>query len=141
MEYYHWIMAAAALAAFAFCAARDVPAALGVMLSQVPFWAGVAAWLPHKIIWVDLNMALSLAAAAGFLLLAHVFGGLAWIAVCLIFVAATLWDVYASWFGAAFYLELHEILHYLALIGMVGRKFLDRALGDIRARLLDGAGR
>lgn len=138
MEYYHWIMAAVALCAFAYCAVRDTPAALGVMVSQVPFWAGVAAWLPQQIIWVDLNMVMSLATAGAFLLLAHVFGGLSWVAVCLIFVGATLWDVYASLFGVSYYLELHEVLHYLALIGLVGRKFLDRVLGDLRTRLLDG---
>lgn len=134
-------MAFIATAAFWNCVRRDNPAALGVVVSQVPFWAGVVAWLPHKTIWVDLNMILSLATAAVFYLLAQVFGGVAFIAVCLVFVTATLHDVSASLFGANYYLELHEILHYLALIGMVGRTYVDRIVSDFRTRRFDGESR
>lgn len=107
-------------------ASRDWFALLAMSVSQAPFWIGFVVFSAIQVNPTQYNMVTDLAASAAFVWLAYRFdqAWLIWLAV--VFLCAGIADVYASRFGINNYLELHEVLHYTALILIMGRSRIVR---------------
>ncbi len=124
MTLWHWIMLLAAGSSLMICR-REWLAAASVAWSQVPFWVGSFIAFAGTSPWWY-NLFFDLLCAAGFVYAARMFGNWFLIWAGLIFIAATIVDIYALSFGLNFYFELHEGIHYAALIVIVGREYVHR---------------
>lgn len=134
-EIWHTFMMTAALFAL-FKTRHSLSASACIIASQIPFWAGVCFYLVTQAINPGMNLALSLIAAAGFTMAAHMFGRvwLAWLGV--LFLVATTWDILAlSPVPINLYVEAHEIFHYIALAIVVWRSRIAELSHHINRRL------
>ena len=99
-------------------------------MSQVPFWAGLAAYMaigdkdP-----VGINMALNLFVAGAFIEWSHKLqlagrGGIVHVWLCAIFLFGCTIDILQVVFPTHIYVLLQEVIHYLALITIGGRAYV-----------------
>ncbi len=121
MQAEHYLMAIVALLA-TYLVRRDPVGVYSVLWSQMPFWAGSAYFFAYGGQPFFVNLGSDLVCAAGFLLAAHIYDRKSLIALCTIFTAATVVDIYALVFGLQLYVEIHEVLHYASFIVIVGRQ-------------------
>lgn len=95
-------------------------------ISQIPFWGGFVAAKLTQESPILINLLVDMTTAAVFVWLLHTFNE-KWLAWCgMLFVTAGFVDVYAGLFGMSHYLLAHEIIHYLALLVIVGREYVER---------------
>lgn len=102
-------------------------------LSQVPFWIGSVYFMHTGVTPVELNMVADLAVCAAFVWLAYRFRLMWLIWLGIVFLSMGIIDVYAAFAGMLYYFEMHVFLHFIALLVIAGRRYVDRVdrpLGD-----------
>lgn len=132
-------MLAAGVTAVGFLAYRRAWFAAGcALLSQTPFWAGYAVWHISPEYPTSLNIVTDLAVSAIFVRLAYVMDQqwLIWLGV--VFLCGLVIDLFAAVFGMYYYLELHEALHYIALVAILGCGYAVRVDRYVRRNLVNG---
>lgn len=108
-------------------------------LSQVPFWAGLLAFLYNaNTAPVELNLAINLAVAGLFIEWGHKLqdqsrGGIVHIWLGVVFVAAASIDVIQLLYEFPLYILAQEVIHYLALIAIGGRAYVRGLDGSHRS--------
>lgn len=116
----HTAMAAIASAVVMFLFVKRPFWALCAALSQIPFWAGSADYFAAGLDPIHRNLAVDIAIAAVFLLLAHITGKMACIFLCIVLFSMAILDLLAVAGISPFYLALHELFHYIALVIALG---------------------
>lgn len=108
-------------------------------LSQVPFWAGLLAFLySANSNPVEINLAINLAVAGLFTEWGHKLqvqsrGGVVHIWIGVVFVAAASIDVIQLLYEFPLYVLAQEVIHYLALVVIGGRAYVRGLDGSHRS--------
>ncbi len=119
---------------------RNYSWAMAVFLSQIPFWGGLAAYmLTGTSDPASVNAILNIFAAGIFIELATRLqqsgkGGIVHVWLCLVFTLACTLDVMHLIVPLPFYFIAQEALHYVALLVIGGRAYVQRYDGYRRYR-------